>query len=70
MEKHYEKAVKLFLNGRNCAQAVVCAYAEDLGIDCETLLKLSSSFGGNSAKIIKKIGRTDKKIGKRNASVL
>ena len=30
----------------------------------------NSIFGGNSAKIIKKIGRTDKKIGKRNASVL
>lgn len=51
MEKHYEKAVELFLNGRNCAQAVVCAYADELGIDFETLLKLSSSFGGGMGRL-------------------
>lgn len=51
MKKHYEKAVELFLSGRNCAQAVLCAYADELDIDFETLLKISSSFGGGMGKL-------------------
>ena len=41
-----EKAVNLFKQGYNCCQAVFCAFCEDFGIDMETGLKLSSSFGG------------------------
>jgi len=43
---HAEKARELFLNGCSCSQAVFGAYAEELGIDHETALKLASSFGG------------------------
>lgn len=41
-----KKATELFLCGYNCAQAVVGAFASETGIECETLLKLASSFGG------------------------
>lgn len=51
MKNHSEKAVELFLSGRNCAQAVLGAYADELGIDFETLLKLSSSFGGGMGRL-------------------
>ena len=46
-----EKAEKLFLDGYNCAQSVFCAFAGDLGLDFETALKLSSSFGGGMGRL-------------------
>ncbi len=41
-----EQAKELFLNGYNCAQAVFCTFAKELGIDEKTALKLSACFGG------------------------
>ena len=41
-----EQAKELFLNGYNCAQAVFCTFAGELGIDNETALKLPACFGG------------------------
>ena len=41
-----EQAKQLFLDGYNCAQAVLCAFAEDLGLDRKTALTLSACFGG------------------------
>ena len=46
-----EKAEKLFLDGYNCAQSVFCAFSEDLGLDFDTGLKLSSSFGGGMGRL-------------------
>lgn len=43
---HAQKAREIFLSGANCAQAVFAAFADDLGLDEETALKLASSFGG------------------------
>lgn len=43
---HEEKARELFLSGYSCSQAVFGAFAQELGIDQETALKLASSFGG------------------------
>lgn len=43
---HVEKARELFLSGCSCSQAVLCAYALELGIDNETAMRLASSFGG------------------------
>jgi C_GCAxxG_C_C family probable redox protein len=48
---HQEKAVALFKEGYNCAQAVFAAYSEELGMDTETALKLSSSFGGGMGRM-------------------
>lgn len=36
----------LFEQGFNCAQAVAAAFAPEMGLDTETVLRLSSSFGG------------------------
>ena len=44
--KYSKRAGELFRKGYNCAQSVFCAFADDLEIDFETALKLSSSFGG------------------------
>ena len=41
-----DKAKKLFLNGDNCAQAVSCAFCEDLGVDENTARAVSACFGG------------------------
>ena len=44
-------AVKNFENGYNCAQSVFLAYCEDYGINKETALKISSSFGGGMGRL-------------------
>ena len=41
-----DKAVELYNQGCNCAQAVFCAFAEEEGMDLKTSMPLSSSFGG------------------------
>ena len=41
-----EKAMAYFKEGYNCAQAVVLAFHDELGLDRETALRLASSFGG------------------------
>lgn len=44
--KNSEKAVKLFCNGYNCAQAVFGAFANDIGFDENLALKIAAPFGG------------------------
>ncbi len=46
-----ERAVNNFKSGYNCAQSVFLAFAEDLGFDKETALKLTSSFGGGMGRL-------------------
>lgn len=41
-----DKAEAIFTQGYNCAQAVFAAYAEDLGLDQDTALRIASSLGG------------------------
>ena len=41
-----ERAEQLFRQGTNCAQAVSCAFAEDLGADRGLTLRLATGFGG------------------------
>ncbi|MBQ3141799.1 MAG: C_GCAxxG_C_C family protein, partial [Clostridia bacterium] len=43
---HVQKARELFVEGYNCAQAVFAAFCDVTGMDFNTALKLSSSFGG------------------------
>lgn len=40
-----EKVEELFFNGCNCAQAVVCAYAEEYGMNEETAYRIAEGFG-------------------------
>ncbi len=46
-----EKAKKLYESGHNCSQAVFAAFCEELGLNEETALKISSSFGGGMGKM-------------------
>lgn len=46
-----EKACTNFKNGYNCAQSVLLAFAEVLGIDDTFALKLASSFGGGMGRL-------------------
>lgn len=51
MSKHSEKAAELFREGYNCAQSVFAAFCDETGMDMETALKLSSSFGGGMGRL-------------------
>jgi len=42
---------ELFKQGYNCAQSVFCAHCKKAGIDFETGLKLTSSFGGGMGRL-------------------
>ena len=46
-----EKAMTLFKEGYNCSQAVMGAFAEDMGMELDTALMLSSSFGGGMGRM-------------------
>jgi len=43
---HVDKARELFLSGCSCSQAVFGAFALELGVELDTAMKLTSSFGG------------------------
>lgn len=51
METRKEKAIRLFKEGYNCSQAVFVAYADKYGIDEDTALRLSASFGGGMGRM-------------------
>lgn len=51
MQTKGEIAKQYFLDGYNCAQAVVLAFAEDFGLDKKTAVMLSSSFGGGMGRL-------------------
>lgn len=48
---HGEKAKQLFMEGYNCSQAVFGAFCDECGMDFETAMKLSSSFGGGMGRL-------------------
>lgn len=50
-EDRIKKAVTLFLNGYNCSQSVVVAFADMYGIDEETAKRLSAGFGGGVGRM-------------------
>ncbi len=43
--------MELFKQGYNCSQSVFAAFFEEVDMDFETALKLSSSFGGGMGKL-------------------
>lgn len=47
----YEKAEQLFKSGYNCAQAVVGAFEDEIGIEHNLLMSLASSFGGGMGRL-------------------
>ena len=51
MSEHSKLAKDLFKKGYNCSQSVVLAFCDDIGLDSETALKISSSFGGGMGRL-------------------
>ncbi len=51
MSKKGDTAKRYFLEGYNCSQAVLLAFAEDLGIDKKTAVMISSGFGGGMGRM-------------------
>lgn len=48
---HKEKAQELFKAGYNCSQAILGAFCEEYGMDFETAMKMSVSFGGGMGRM-------------------
>lgn len=46
-----DRAKELFLSGYNCAQAVFCAFCDELSIDENLAQAISSSFGGGMGRM-------------------
>ena len=51
MSEKPERAKELFKQGYNCSQAVLGVFCEELGLDFDTAMKLSSSFGGGMGRM-------------------
>lgn len=51
MGTHKEQAKAYFLEGYNCAQSVVLAYHEELGLTREAAAQMASSFGGGMGRL-------------------
>jgi len=50
MSTKSEIAVAKFLQGYNCAQSVIYAFSDDLGIDKNTALKIACGFGAGMGR--------------------
>lgn len=46
-----EQAKELFLNGYNCSQAVVLAFADEMELDKELAARLTMGFGGGMSRL-------------------
>jgi C_GCAxxG_C_C family probable redox protein len=46
-----EKAINSFRSGLNCSQSVLHAYADELNVDNEFALSVSSGFGGGMGRL-------------------
>lgn len=46
-----DRAEKLFRDGYNCSQALVGAFAEEMGLPFETVMKMSSGLGGGLCRM-------------------
>ena len=51
MKSRTEQAVALFMEGFNCSQSVFAAYADLFGMEKETALRVSASFGGGIGRM-------------------
>lgn len=51
MSKYSERAVELFMEGKNCSQAVFAAFAPDLGMSEEMAIAVSAGLGGGVGRM-------------------
>lgn len=49
--KKGEIAKNYFENGYNCAQAVALAFSDEMGLDCDTVARLTGGFGGGIGRM-------------------
>lgn len=57
-----QKAVELFNSGYNCAQSILVAYCDVVGLDKESATKLTTGFGGGVAGMGKTCGTVNAAI--------
>ena len=50
-QKRVEQAVENFMQGYNCSQSVVAAFADLYGFTHEQALRMSASFGGGIGRM-------------------
>lgn len=50
-EEYSKAAGEYFMQGYNCSQSVVLAFAEELGFSADTAARFSSSFGGGMGRL-------------------
>lgn len=50
MKSNTDQAIEKFLSGYNCAQSVMFAHSNDVGIDPEFALKVATGFGAGIAR--------------------
>ena len=50
MTEHEKKALTVFEERYNCAQAVFITFAEELGLDSKTAFKIATAFGGGMGR--------------------
>lgn len=46
-----EKAKELFMEGLNCAQAVAAAFSDEMGMDSDLVIKLTTGFGAGIGRM-------------------
>jgi len=51
LENHSVLTKDLFIKGYNCSQSVFAAFCDETGMELETALKMSSSFGGGMGRL-------------------
>ncbi len=51
METKGQQARALFMQGHNCSQSVAAVFGPELGLDEETLMRMSSGFGGGMGRL-------------------
>lgn len=51
MSEYTEKAVELFKSGYNCSQSIVGAFAEYMGVDFNTAIKMAAGLGGGVGRM-------------------
>ncbi len=50
-EEKAKLAGELFSQGYNCSQSVVAAWADEIGLDMDTAMKISCGFGGGMGRL-------------------
>lgn len=51
MSPRAQRAYELFLQGYNCAQSVAGAFAGEMGLPPETVMRMASGFGGGIGRL-------------------